>query len=119
MSDEFIKMATDEINEEITQLLSILDTCHNDSDVSNNSENLEQHLHKIKGLAPMMGKSHLGNLAAFFDSILKQVNAGKQIDGIFDALKESLSAMNNAMTDSDVFLDQLQTKISKNISNRD
>lgn len=119
MSDEFIKIATDEINEEIAQMLSILDTCYNDSDVSNNSENLEQHLHKIKGLAPMMGKPHLGNLAAFFDSVMKQVHNGKQIDGIFDALQESLSAMNNAMTNSDLFLVHLQTKISKNISDQD
>jgi hypothetical protein len=59
MSDEFIKVSTLEINEEIASIKKILESCKTDSDVSKNSHDIEGHFHKIKGLAPMMGKPQM------------------------------------------------------------
>ena len=97
MSDEFIKVATREINEELSGILSILDTCRNDADVSKNSEKIEQHMHKIKGLAPMMGKESIGNLAKTLDLILKKIISGKKIDGFKEPLSTSIKQMKQAM----------------------
>lgn len=51
MSDEFMKIATQEINDELSSISTILDLCQNDADVSKNSDKIEEHMHKIKGLA--------------------------------------------------------------------
>ena len=56
MSDEFTQVATKEINEELDGIEGILNSCTNDDDITNNSTDIEKHLHKIKGLAPMMGQ---------------------------------------------------------------
>lgn len=119
MSDEFIKIATDEINEEISSILKILDNCQDDSDIYSNAQNIEPYLHKIKGLAPMMGKSHVGNLSAFFDNILKKIIDGKQYPGIYNVLRDSIPSMKKAMTDSDEFVEQIQKNISENLSELD
>ncbi|MCJ8307268.1 MAG: hypothetical protein MJK05_09560 [Nitrosopumilus sp.] len=51
MSDEFIKLATKEINDAISELQQIMITCQNDSDISSNADEFQKHTHKIKGLA--------------------------------------------------------------------
>ena len=35
--------------------------------------NIEGHLHKIKGLSPMMGKERIGKISEMIDSILKNI----------------------------------------------
>ena len=86
MSDEFIKLATKEINEEILGIGDILNSCNDDAKVFENSDKLQKHTHKIKGLAPMMGKSSMGGLATVLDDTLKQIMAGKTPQGIFDLM---------------------------------
>ncbi len=51
MSDEFIKVSTLEINEEIASIKKILESCKTDSDVSKSSHDIEGHTHKIKGFS--------------------------------------------------------------------
>ena len=97
MSDEFLKVATKEIIDELTEIANILESCKNDEDVFKNSEQIERHMHKIKGLAPMMGKENVGALAKSLDVILKKLAAGKKIDGFFEPLSISVSGMKNAM----------------------
>lgn len=89
MSDEFIKLATKEINEEILGIGNILNSCNTDAQVFENSDKLQKHTHKIKGLAPMMGKSSMGSLATVLDDTLKQIMAGKTPQGVFDLLTNS------------------------------
>ena len=89
MSDEFIKLATKEINEEILGIEDILNSCNDDAKVFENSDKLQKHTHKIKGLAPMMGKSSMGGLATVLDDTLKQIMAGKTPQGIFDLMTTS------------------------------
>lgn len=97
MSDEFIKVATLEINNELSSISTILDLCQNDADVSKNSDKIEEHMHKIKGLAPMMGKENIGSLAKTLDSILKKIVSGQKVDGFFDALSISIEQMKITM----------------------
>ncbi|KEQ57022.1 Che A protein Kinase Sensory transduction transferase Two-component regulatory system [Marine Group I thaumarchaeote SCGC AAA799-E16] len=103
MSDEFIKLATNEINEELSGIGSILNSCSDDAKIFENSDKLQKHTHKIKGLAPMMGKHTMGNLATVLDDILKQVMAGKTPQGIFDVMTISHAELvQNMNNDSDL-----------------
>ena len=97
MSDEFLKVATKEINDELAGIADILGACQNDDDVFKNSEQIERHMHKIKGLAPMMGKENVGALAKSLDIILKKLTAGQKLDGFFEPLSTAVSEMKNAM----------------------
>ena len=97
MSDEFIRVATKEINEELSGITTILDLCSTDGDIVKNSEKIEQHMHKIKGLAPMMGKENVGNLAQILDSILKRIVSGQKVNGFYEPLSVSIKQMTFAM----------------------
>jgi HPt (histidine-containing phosphotransfer) domain-containing protein len=97
MSDEFIKVATQEINDDLLGITTILDSCKNDADVSKNSDKIERHMHNIKGLAPMMGKENIGNLAKTLDLILKKIVSGHKVDGFFEPLLISIKQMTIAM----------------------
>lgn len=100
MSDEFIQLATKEINEEILGIKNILKSCSGDGEVFQNSDKLQKHTHKIKGLAPMMGKDALGNLAAVLDAVLKQIMEGKKPHGVFHIMNSSAEALAQNMHDN-------------------
>lgn len=93
ISDEFIKVATEEINEELSNISKILDVSQGDDDILKNSSKIEKHMHNIKGLAPMMGEKNIGNLAKHLDSILKKIMSGTKVDGIFEPLCTSVEQM--------------------------
>jgi len=116
MSDEFLKIATTEINGEILEIQNILNSCHNNLDVSANATKIQKSTHKIKGLAPMMGKEELGSLSSLLDSVLKKIMDGAIIDEIFESLIDAVAEMKNSMTDSDYNLDKIKQRISKIIS---
>ena len=95
--NEFLQAATKELNEDLSAILKILGSCQNDEDVLKNSEQIERHMHKIKGLAPMMGKDSIGALAKTLDEILKKLVNGQKIEGFFEPLLTSVSEMKIAM----------------------
>ncbi len=97
MSDEFLQVATKEINQELSGISQILNSCQNDFDVSKNSGAIEAHIHKIKGLAPMMGKENVGELAKTLDIILKKIVAGQNVPDFFESLSLSINEMKIAM----------------------
>lgn len=113
MSDEFLKIATAEINDEISEIQHILTSCHNSLDVSVNAAKIQRSTHKIKGLAPMMGKKDLGNLASLLDSVLKKIIDGAVVDEIFDSLIIAVGEMRHSMTYSDYNLDEIKQRILK------
>ena len=117
MSDEFIALATKEINDEISGIKKILDSCKNDDDVSVNSDKLERHTHKIKGLAPMMGKGKLGELSSELDDMLKKITDGKQVNKVLDLLQESLHQMKTTMNEPNYDLNPMIGKIKQSLSN--
>lgn len=116
MSDEFIKVATQEINDEIASIKQILNYCKNDSDISKNSQDIEDHVHKIKGLAPMMGKPTIGTIAELIDSLLNHIIEGKNIEGIYLTLSETSVFMNNSMNGLEEKLDEIKQKIETKYS---
>ena len=117
MSDEFIKIATKEINEEISELDKILSTCQNDSDVLANADKFEKSTHKIKGLAPMMGKEELGELSNQLDTLFKKMIEGRQVQGIFDTLTDSFGSIKNSMNEPESDLISITNKIKQILSN--
>ena len=97
MSDEFLKIATSEINDEISEISKILNSCSNDEEIHHKSKDLQSHTHKIKGLAPMMGKEELGSVCAMLDMVMKKINEGDKVEGILDILSDSLPFMVHSM----------------------
>ena len=113
MSDEFISLATKEINEEISGIDVVLNSCSNDNDIVLKSSEFERHTHKIKGLAPMMGKESLGELSSYLDTILKEIIDGKKFQGVFELLNESLFEMKNVMDEPNYDLNPVLEKIKQ------
>ena len=115
MSDEFLRVAAAEINEELQQIEDTLNQCSSDSDVSNHCKKIESHFHKIKGLAPMMGKTRVGKIAESVDAHLKEIISGKTINGIFNVLNDSNNFMKNEMKEETSGYEELEDKI-KNLN---
>lgn len=113
MSDEFIEIATKEINEELSGLEELLFACQNDANIFSHAGKFQKHTHKIKGLAPMMGKEELGGLSSILDIMLKKIIEGKKIVGIFDILTESFHYMKNSMNESNCDLSQINNKLKQ------
>jgi len=116
VSDEFITIATKEINDEITGLENILNSSENDDVIYQNAIKFQKHTHKIKGLAPMMGKEELGGLSSLLDIMLKKIIEGKKIMGILDVLTESLHLMKDSMNEPNCDLSQIKNKIKNLLS---
>jgi chemotaxis protein histidine kinase CheA len=112
MSEEFIKSATQEINEEITRIQHILNYCKNNSDLSANAEEIQKHTHKIKGLAPMIDKEDLGLLSAMLDSILQKTMKGKQLDNLLKLFTMAITEMTASMTFSNYDLNKIKKHVS-------
>ena len=113
MSDEFLAVAAREINEDLDELETILISCKNDNDVVSNADNFQRHTHKIKGLAPMMGKASLGKMSDSLDTLLKSPLPGSGADGIFDLLSEILPFMRSLMVEGAGDPSTVEEKISK------
>lgn len=113
MSDEFLKLATTEINDELFVISSILNSCHVPLDISANALKIQKSTHKIKGLAPMMGKGELGILSSLLDSMLKKLTADTITDEIFESIILSIDSMKNSMIDSNFDLSKIKQRISQ------
>jgi len=81
------------------------------------AEKFQKHTHKIKGLAPMMGKEELGSFVAILDSILKKMIDGITINGIFNDMNNSISSMNQYMSEPDYDLTEIKNRISQILNN--
>ena len=113
MSDEFLRVAKKELSDDITEIGILLQSCFDDSTFYKNVTRLEKHIHKIKGLAPMMGNDQIGNVAALIDKLLKVMLAGGSVQGIYLATKKSQEFMYNALSEADQDFDLLKTEIEK------
>ena len=113
MSDEFIAVATKEVTDDIDSIENILKLCANDVDIFQNASKFQKHTHKIKGLAPMMGKEPLGDLSSSLDNIFKKIIDGENIDGIFNLVLESVIHMKKSMNETDYDFSQINDKIQQ------
>jgi chemotaxis protein histidine kinase CheA len=117
MSDNFYKIARQEIQADLDSLQQILTQCYNDNDISSNGNEIEKHLHKIKGLAPMMGQNNVGEIAKINDSILKHVIQNGTQSGIHQVMIESLQIMQAIFNDTNKNdIEEFKNKILKSFS---
>ena len=93
MSDEFLKAARLEIQTELEGLDQVLMSCNNDEHVFKNSRKIESHLHKIKGLAPMMGLDKIGEVAKMSNVILQYIMDNGTLSGSYKIILESVEKM--------------------------
>ena len=113
MSDEFIAVATKEVTDDLDSIKNILKLCANDVDVFQNASNFQKHTHKIKGLAPMMGKESLGDLSSSLDNIFKKIIDGENVDGIFNLMVDSIIHMKKSMNETDYNFSQINERIGQ------
>lgn len=106
-------MAKAEIGEDIAGMGNLLSQCGNDADIMKYASDVEKHVHKIKGLAPMMGQEQIGNIAALLDKILKSVLSGKATLGVYSTLIQSHKFMKDAINSSATNYDQLCSQITQ------
>jgi len=102
MSDEFLKAARLEIQTELEGLDQVLMSCNNDEHVFKNSRKIESHLHKIKGLAPMMGQDKIGEVAKMSDVILLYIMDNGILSGSYKIILESVEKMKQIFNDQDI-----------------
>ena len=48
MSDDFLKLAAQEINQDISAISVIVNSCNTDNDVIKKASNIEKHIHKYE-----------------------------------------------------------------------
>lgn len=101
MSDEFLTIARQEIQADLDSLERILAVCHNDSQLYERSKDIESHLHKIKGLAPMMNQDKVGEIAQASDTVLKHVISNGVLNGSCKIILESIQKMNQTFSGHD------------------
>ena len=118
MSDNFHKIARQEIQEELDGLKLILSKCNNDNDVSKNGNKIEKHMHKIKGLAPMMDQNDVGEIAKLNDIILNHIIKNGMLSGTFQIINESSHMMQKIFdNNNEKNVDEFKTKILNTFSN--
>lgn len=95
MSDEFLKAARQEIQSEIDSLNEIFLTCTNDEQLYEKSIEIEKHMHKIKGLAPMMEQEKVGEIARISDMVLKHVASHGTLKGSHEITMDAVKIMSS------------------------
>ncbi|MGI0065660.1 MAG: hypothetical protein ACREA5_00990 [Nitrosotalea sp.] len=93
MSDEFLRVARQEIQTEIDNLNEIFLSCTNDEQLYVKLGDIEEHMHKIKGLAPMMGQEEMGEIARISDIIIKHVLGHGTLKGSHDTILDAIKRM--------------------------
>jgi len=111
MSEEFLRVARLEVNEDIAGIGDLLQGCKTDSDVAKNVSEIEKHVHKIKGLAPMMGQEQIGQIATMLDKVLKAMLSGVVVPKIHQTMIQSHQFMQNAMAGNTKSYDSLVSQI--------
>ena len=97
MSDEFLRVARQEIKSEIDSLKKILLSCTNDKQLYAESNNIEKHMHKIKGLAPMMMQEKMGEIAKISDLIVKHVSGKGILTGSHVIISDAVKRMSSLL----------------------
>src|SRR5712692_548294 len=95
MSDDFHKVARQEIKDELDIMERIISNCKNDEHIFMNSEQIELHLHKIRGLAPMMGQDKVGEVAKTCDIVLKHIINKGILKGSYVVIIRAIEKMTN------------------------
>lgn len=98
MSDEFLRVARQEIQTEIDNLKDVFLVCGNDEQLHEKSVDIERHMHKIKGLAPMMGQEKVGEIARISDIILKHITSHGVLQGSHSIISNAVQKMSSILS---------------------
>lgn len=116
MSEEFLRVAKKEVSDDISEIGNLLRLCSGDSDITKNATEIAKHTHKLKGLAPMMGKAEIGDIASVLDALLKLVISGNVPPDLLQSMKKShqfmLDAINDSASDHALLKSELDKKYS-------
>ena len=93
MSDEFQKIARQEIQSDLDELNEIFLECIDDEYFFKKIKNIEKHMHNIKGLAPMMSQEKVGEIARISDVILKHIINQGVLNGSQEIIFEAVQRM--------------------------
>lgn len=99
MSDEFLRVARQEIQSELDILNEIFLTCTNDEQLYEKSTEIEKHMHKIKGLAPMMEQEKVGEIARIIDIVLKHVVNHGSLKGSHGITMDAINTMSSLFSE--------------------
>jgi HPt (histidine-containing phosphotransfer) domain-containing protein len=99
MSDKFCKIARQEIESEINSLQEIFRVCMTDQQFYDRAKEIERHLHKIKGLAPMMGQEEVGKIAKLSNLVTRYVLDHGVLNGSHDVITDSIQSMYQVFND--------------------
>jgi chemotaxis protein histidine kinase CheA len=102
MSDDFLKVARQEIKDELDLLEQVISNCKNDDHIFMNSEQIEVHLHKIKGLAPMMNQKKIGEIAKTSDAILNHIINTGTLKGSYTIIVGAIEKMTNLFNGNNI-----------------
>ncbi len=119
MSDEFLKTARREIEDELSKIETIFDKCLTDKHIQENAAIIQRHFHKIKGLAPMIDENNIGKLASIADTILKHIsnkvtfpNSYAILVDVFQKMRTLFDHGNESLNIND-FVKKIEKKISE------
>ena len=113
MSDNFLRVAQREVKEDIEGIEAIIESCKNDSDISASATYIGKRLHKIKGLAPMMGQSDLGEISQLADKLIKHIIAKGPVRDSYQILSESVKTMKQLLNGDVLNPEALKEKIKQ------
>jgi chemotaxis protein histidine kinase CheA len=118
VSEEFLRVALQEIQTELDELERIVIHCNNDEHIFKNSKSIEGHLHKIKGLAPMIGQEMIGEIAKTADVVMKHLIDHGSLAGSYKFVVETIESMKNLFSghkssDTDDFKKRAQETFSQ------
>lgn len=114
MSEEFLRLAKQEVSDDISAIGNLLNGCSDDSSTHRQASEIEKHVHKIKGLAPMMNQERIGRIAEMLDKLLKAVISGKTVPGLYPTVKKSCEFMRSEINGLQTDFEQIKAEIEKN-----
>ena len=117
MSEEFLRLARHEIQSEIDSLNEIFLTCTNDEQLYEKSTEIEKHMHKIKGLAPMMEQEKMGEIAKISDLVLKHVSDHGTLNGSHKITSDAVKIMSGLFTgQANIQIDDFRKQVRESCS---
>ena len=112
MSDEFQKVARQEIQSELDGLNEAFLECIDDKQFFKKTKDIEKYMHKIKGLAPMMGQEKIGEIARISDVILKHVINHGALKGSQEIIFEAVQRMSLLFNgDTNIEIDDFREQV--------
>jgi chemotaxis protein histidine kinase CheA len=114
MSEEFLRVAKKEVSDDISAIADLLKRCSDDNTTYREASEIEKHVHKIKGLTPMMNQQQIGRIAEMLDKLLKVVMAGKEVPGLYVTVKKSCEFMHSEINGMQTDFEQIRAEIEKN-----